>query len=54
VYFINQSGNCFSIAKSILCDTFRLPFAEAQLELDDADMEENDYQPQGFINNNPR
>ena len=54
LYFINQSGNCFSIVKSILCDAFRLPFDEAQLEIDEADKEEKDDQPQGFINNNPR
>ena len=34
--------------------TFRLPFDEAQIEIPDDDKVEDEDQPQGFINNNPR
>ena len=32
----------------------RLPFDEAQIEIPDDDKVEDEDQPQGFINNNPR
>lgn len=52
------SADCASrvpyCSKLGFCHGGRLPFDEAQLEIDEADKEEKDDQPQGFINNNPR
>lgn len=52
------SADCASrvpyCSKLGFCHGGRLPFDEAQLEIDNEDKEENEDQPQGFINNNPR